>query len=90
MYEAGGRLFVDVTRDPGFAGEPRRPREGLGEIRSADRDALQTILERGDFIRSLPDEGPGGAPAAGAPAPIETDPAIVAELIGRTRHPSPP
>ena len=48
-------------------------------------DALQTILDRGDFIRSLPDESPSGAPAGGAPAPIETDPAIVAELIGRSQ-----
>jgi rifampicin phosphotransferase len=48
-------------------------------------DALQTILERDGFIRSLPDEGPGGAPAGGAPAAVETDPAIVAELIGRSQ-----
>ena len=39
-------------------------------------DALESILERGDFIRSIPDEGPGVTPAD-APAPIETDPAIV-------------
>ncbi|MDP8948951.1 MAG: PEP-utilizing enzyme, partial [Actinomycetota bacterium] len=56
--------------------------EVLGKSDPLIRDALQTILERGDFIRSLPDEGPGGAPAGGAPAPIETDPAIVADLIG--------
>ena len=37
MDEAGGRLFVDVTQAPGFAGEPRRPPGGPGEIRSADR-----------------------------------------------------
>ena len=49
------------------------------------RDALQTIVERGDFIPSLPDEGPGGPPAGGAPAPIETDPAIVTELIERNQ-----
>src|SRR5438128_896424 len=49
------------------------------------RDALQTLLDRGDFIPSLPDEGPGAAPAGGAPAPIEADPAIVAELIGRSQ-----
>jgi pyruvate,water dikinase len=49
------------------------------------RDALETVLDRGDFIPSLPDEGPVGAPAGDAPAPIETDPAIVAELIGRTQ-----
>src|SRR5438128_599071 len=49
------------------------------------RDALQTLLDRGDFVPSLPDEGSGGPPAGGPPAPIETDPAIVAELIGRTQ-----
>src|SRR5439155_9084386 len=49
------------------------------------RDALQTVLDRGDFIPSLPDGDPVGAPAGGAPAPIETDPAIVAELIGHSQ-----
>src|SRR5438128_7170531 len=49
------------------------------------RDALQTLLDRGDFVPSLPDEGSGGPPAGGPPAPIETDPAIVAELIGRSQ-----
>jgi pyruvate,water dikinase len=47
-------------------------------------DALETILERDDFIPSLPDEGPNAMPAGGAPAPIETDPAIVTDLIGRS------
>jgi rifampicin phosphotransferase len=85
MAEAGGRLFVDVTR--GLASPASRA--GLLEVMGRGdpliRDALQTILDRGDFIRSLPDEGPAGAPASGAPAPIETDPAIVAELIGRSQ-----
>ena len=31
MHEAGGRLFVDVTRRPGLAGEPRRPPGRHGE-----------------------------------------------------------
>ncbi|WP_426752312.1 rifamycin-inactivating phosphotransferase [Myxococcus sp. Y35] len=86
MYEAGGRLFVDVTR--GLASPAIRPGlvEGLGKSDPLIRDALQAILERGDFIRSLPDEGPGGAPAGGAPAPIETDPAIVAELIRHSQN----
>jgi pyruvate,water dikinase len=85
MYEAGGRLFVDVTR----ALASPASRAGLlalaGKSDPLIGDALQTILERGDFIQSLPDEGPGGAPAGGAPPPIETDPAIVAELIGRSQ-----
>jgi pyruvate,water dikinase len=49
-------------------------------------DALQSILDRGDFIPSLPDEGRGGAPAGVAQPPIETDPAIVADLIGRNQE----
>jgi len=84
MYEAGGRLFVDVTRDLASPAS----RAGLLDLGKSDpliRNALQAILDRGDFIPSLPDEGPGGTPAGGAPAPIETDPAIVAELIGRSQ-----
>ena len=85
MYEAGGRLFVDVTGDLASPASRAGLMEVLGKSDPLIGDALQTILERGDFIRSLPDEGPGGAPAGGAPDPIETDPAIVAELIGRSQ-----
>ncbi|HEY7021522.1 MAG TPA: rifamycin-inactivating phosphotransferase [Ktedonobacterales bacterium] len=89
MYEAGGRLFVDVTQ--GLASPASRA--GLLEVMGRGdpliKDALQTILDRGDFIRSLPDEspgaGPGRAPAGGPLAPIETDPTIVTELIGRSQ-----
>ena len=57
-------------RRPGLAGEPRRLScEVLGSSDPLIRDALQTVLERGDFIPSLPDDGPGGraAPAARRP-----------------------
>ena len=84
MYEAGGRLFVDVTPALGFASEPRRPPGGPGEIRSADRGRAADHPRTRRLHPPLPDEGPGGAPAGDAPAPIETDPAIVAELIGRS------
>jgi pyruvate,water dikinase len=85
MYEAGGRLFVDVT--PRLASPASRAGvlEVLGKGDPLIRDALQTILDRGDFIRSLPDPAPGGAPAAGAPVLIATDPAIVAALIERSQ-----
>jgi phosphoenolpyruvate synthase/pyruvate phosphate dikinase len=49
------------------------------------RDALDTVLARGDFVRSLPDEGPAWVPPGGAPAPSATDPAIVVELMGQTQ-----
>jgi pyruvate,water dikinase len=86
MYEAGGRLFVDVAL--GLASPASRAGllEVLGKSDPLIGDALQTILERGDFIPTLPDEGPGGTPGGGAPAPIETDPAIVTDLIGRNQE----
>ncbi|MGP8180961.1 MAG: rifamycin-inactivating phosphotransferase [Acidimicrobiales bacterium] len=84
MYEAGGRLFVDVTE--GLASPASRAGllEVLGKSDPLIRDALQTVLDRGDFIPSLPDEGPGRPPAGGAATPIEPDPTIVTELIGRS------
>jgi pyruvate,water dikinase len=86
MYEAGGRLFVDVTR--GLASPASRAGllAGLGRSDPLIGDALQILLDRGDFVPSLPDGGPGGAPAGAPPSPpIETDPAIVTELIGRSQ-----
>ena len=85
MSEAGGRLFVDVTRELGLPTSRAGLLEALGRSDPLIGDALQTLLERGDFIPTLPDEGPAGMPAGGAPAPIETDPAIVAELIERSQ-----
>jgi len=81
MHEAGGRLFVDVTGQLASPASRAGLIEVLGKSDPLIGDALQTILERGDFIRSLPDEGPGGAPAGDPPAPIKTHPTIVAELI---------
>jgi rifampicin phosphotransferase len=83
MFEAGGRLFVDVARDLGSPTSRAGLLRALGGSDPLIGDALQTILERGDFIATLPDERPGGTPAGGAPAPIETDPAIVAGLMER-------
>ena len=85
MRVAGGRLFVDVTaRLASPAG-----RAGLFELAGRSDpltgDALQTILDRGDFIGTIPDDAPGGPPAGGAPAPIETDPVIVTGLIERSQ-----
>jgi pyruvate,water dikinase len=85
MYEAGGRLFVDVTQRLASPTTRAGLLEVVGRGDPLIGDALQTILDRGDFIPSLPDEAPGAAPAGGPPAPIETDPAIVDGLIGRNQ-----
>ncbi|MFG2867278.1 rifamycin-inactivating phosphotransferase [Streptomyces sp. NPDC048338] len=84
MHEAGGRLFVDVTRRLASPASRAALLDAVGKGDPLVRDALETVLERDDFIPSLPDAVPGGPPAAGAPAPIETDPAVVTELIERS------
>ena len=84
MHEAGGRLFVDVTRRLASPASRAALLDALGKGDPLVRDALETVLERDDFIPSLPDAVPGGPPAGGAPAPIETDPAVVTELIERS------
>ncbi|WP_407285105.1 rifamycin-inactivating phosphotransferase [Streptomyces sp. BP-8] len=85
MHEAGGRLFVDVTRRLASPASRAGLLDVLGRGDPLIRDALETVLDRDDFVPSLPDTGPGGPPAGAAPAPIETDPAIVTELIERSQ-----
>jgi len=84
MHEAGGRLFVDVT--PRLAAPASRAGllEAMGKGDPLIRDALETVLDRDDFVPALQDASPGRPPAGGPPAPIETDPAIVTELIERS------
>ncbi len=81
VAEAGGRLFVDAT---GRLASPASRTSLLAMAGRSDPligDALRTVLERDGFIPSRPDEEPARPPAGGPPAPIETDPAIVTELI---------
>ncbi|MEH1017899.1 rifamycin-inactivating phosphotransferase, partial [Micromonospora sp. CPCC 206060] len=85
MHEAGGRLFVDVTRRLASPASRAGLLEVLGRGDPLIRDALETVLDRDDFVPTLPDTGPAGPPASGASAPIETDPAIVTELIERSQ-----
>jgi phosphoenolpyruvate synthase/pyruvate phosphate dikinase len=84
MYEAGGRLFVDVTEILASPASRAGFLEVMGRADPLIGDALQTVLDRGDFVPSLPGDAPGAPPGC-APAPIETDPAIVADLIGRSQ-----
>ncbi|MFG3281345.1 rifamycin-inactivating phosphotransferase [Streptomyces sp. NPDC048111] len=86
MHEAGGRLFVDVT--PRLA-EPES-RAGLLELMGRGdpltRDALETVIGRGDFGASDPARDTTSEPSPTDTAlPAQPDPAIVAELIERSR-----
>jgi phosphoenolpyruvate synthase/pyruvate phosphate dikinase len=84
MYEAGGRLFVDVSQELASPARSAKLLQMLGKSDPLIGDALRTVLERG-FVAPVADEGDGTAPAGSARVPIEIDPAIVDELIGRSQ-----
>ena len=56
MRAAGGRLFVDVT--PMLASPVTRENivNALGKSDPLIKDALMTVIERGDFVKSLPND----------------------------------
>ncbi|MFF8532341.1 rifamycin-inactivating phosphotransferase [Streptomyces sp. NPDC015532] len=85
MHEAGGRLFVDVTGRLASPASRAALLDVMGKGDPLVRDALETVLDRDGFVPSLPDTGPGGSPPGRAPVPAEADPAIVTELIERSR-----
>ena len=89
MSIAGGRLFVDVTQILAAPASRATLLELFGKGDPLLRDALETVIERGDFLPAPP-EGFGAAPAAPLPAAapaesIEPDPARVTELIAETQ-----
>ncbi|MGY4920798.1 rifamycin-inactivating phosphotransferase [Streptomyces sp. 900116325] len=85
MHEAGGRLFVDVTRRLASPASRDGLLDVMGKGDPLIRDALETVLDRDDFVPSLPDVGPGRPQARDASAPVGADPAIVTELIERSQ-----
>ncbi|MFJ9137556.1 rifamycin-inactivating phosphotransferase [Streptomyces sp. NPDC102256] len=85
MHAAGGRLFVDVARRLATPASRAGLLDLMGKGDPLVRDALETVLAQDGFVPSLPDAGPGGLPGRGAADPIETDPAVVTELIERSR-----
>jgi phosphoenolpyruvate synthase/pyruvate phosphate dikinase len=85
MAEAGGRLFVDVTKILAVPASSTGLLAAMGKSDPLMLDALQTILDREDFIPLLPDAGPGEPFPGSAPASTENDPAIVTELVERNQ-----
>ncbi|MUG93750.1 phosphoenolpyruvate synthase [Scytonema sp. UIC 10036] len=92
MYNAGGRLFVDITQE---LASPVRREILVGVLGKSDpliKDALTTIIERGDFIQSSPEDReeqiPGKSNKGRSLADFQTlneyDPAIVDDLIKRS------
>ncbi|GAA0289998.1 phosphoenolpyruvate synthase [Streptomyces polychromogenes] len=89
MHEAGGRLFVDVTRRLASPATRAGLLDVIGRGDPLVRDALESVLDRDGFLPPPPEPvgaAPGGPPAHRAPAPLATDPAVVTELIERSRQ----
>ncbi|WP_405763408.1 phosphoenolpyruvate synthase [Streptomyces sp. NBC_01420] len=84
MLEAGGRLFVDITRRLGPPSARTALLDMMGQGDPLVRDALETVLGHPGFVPTLPDPAPAAPPPGGVPAPIATDPAVVRELIARS------
>jgi pyruvate,water dikinase len=84
MRTAGGRLFIDVT---GMLASPAGRKTIIDVLGKSDpliKDALTTILERGDFIKPIPDdknENNKGVPPRNYQTLDDCDPAIVSDLI---------
>lgn len=89
MFKAAGRLFVDVTDGLAKAIDRKNLLEAMEQHDPLIKDALQSVVERGNFIKSLPDDEKStmfvksskGLSAADILAPAGNDPAIVADLI---------
>ena len=85
MAVAGGRLFVDVTQILGAPASRVGLLDAMWKSDPLIGDAIQRVLDRGDFIPQLPDDGPAWSLTRGETALLEADPAVVTELIGRTQ-----
>lgn len=89
MFKAGGRLFVDVTQQLASPAGRKMLIDVMGEHDPLIKGALIAITERGDFIKSLPDDrsalGPikssAGKSVADILEKIADDPLVVADLI---------
>ena len=93
MRIAGGRLFVDVTQMLASPDSRETLLDTMGQGDPLMKDALETVIERGDIIKSLPNDqkelssGKSNKviSSAGFRTQIENDPAIVADLIQRSQ-----
>lgn len=92
MRKAGGRLFVDVTHQLASPASREMLLDVMGQHDPLMKDALITIIERGDFIQPLPDDkeeqNPGKSNQGRLPdfkTLNEYDPTIVSDLIKRSQ-----
>ncbi|HEU5376095.1 MAG TPA: phosphoenolpyruvate synthase [Ktedonobacteraceae bacterium] len=93
MSQAGGRLFVDIAQQLASPISREMLLTAMGQHDPLIKDAIMTILERGDFIKSIPEEpkeqsprkSNNGMSSANFQVPFENDPTIVSELMKRSQ-----
>ena len=81
MHTAGGRLFVDVTQHLASPVGRTRLMDTLGKSDPLIKDALMTVIERGNWAPSLPDEHRGD----GLKPNNDLDPSVVPDLIEQSQ-----
>ncbi|EHQ89451.1 phosphoenolpyruvate synthase [Desulfosporosinus youngiae] len=92
-FKAGGRLFVDVTHLLASPDSRETLLDTMGQHDPLMKDALMTVIKRGDFIKSLPNdkqEPSSGksnkrVSSADSQVQIENNPTIVSDLIKRSQ-----
>jgi len=92
-FKAGGRLFVDVTQMLSTPDSRKMLLNNMGQHDPLMKDALMTIIERGDFIKSLPsDNGKQNdrkinksMSSSNSEAEIENNKSIVFDLIKKSQ-----
>ena len=84
MAEAGGRLFVDVTQILASPATRTAFLDMAGKSDPLIRDALQTVLDRGDLVLPATYVDPVAGPRSDASVPSEPEPADVEELIAES------
>ena len=88
MRKAGGRLFVDVTHQLALPVSRNVLLNAMGQHDPLMKDALMNIMERGDFIKSLPNDYKAPRPSRGNTdmlAQIENNPTIVSDLMKKSQ-----
>lgn len=88
MRKAGGRLFVDVTHQLASPVSRNMLLKAMGQHDPLLKYALMTIIERGDFIKPLPNDHKAPGPSRNNTdmlAQIENNPTIVSDLIKKSQ-----
>ncbi|MCL6571139.1 MAG: phosphoenolpyruvate synthase [Bacillus sp. (in: Bacteria)] len=88
-FKAGGRLFVDITKMLASLDTRKTLLHGMGQHDPLTEDAIINIIERGDFIKDLPNnkqeqrsgKSNKNESSADSQTQIENNPTIVSDLI---------